>query len=93
MKVGDLVLEQTCECCPEQYDVIYNGDRIGYIRYRSGLFTCQPVIENKIQHHFLVYEYIYDWHLTLYDDNREDLLLESKKRLVKFWNDFNGVEI
>ena len=75
------------------YDVIYNGDRIGHIRYHSGLFTCQPVIENKIQHHFLVYECIYDWHLTLYDDNGEDLLLESKKRLVKFWNDFNGVEI
>lgn len=48
MEIEDLVLKQTCECCPEQYDVIYNGERIGYIRYRSGLFTCQPVIENEI---------------------------------------------
>lgn len=93
MKVEDLILEQTCERHPEQYDVIYNEDRIGYIRYRSGLFTCQPVIEDKIQHHFLVYECIDGWHLTLYDDDRTDLLLESKERLVKFWNDFDGVEI
>lgn len=93
MKVEDLVLEQTCECCPEQYDVIYNEDRIGYIRYRSGLFTCQPVIENEIQHHFLVYKGFEDWNLTLHDDNREDLLLESKEQLVEFWNDFDEVEI
>lgn len=57
MKLEDLVLKQTCECCPE------------------------------------LYECIDDWHLTLYDDNREDLLLESKKRLVKFWNNFDGVEL
>lgn len=93
MRIEDLVLKQTCECCPEQYDVIYNGDRIGYIRYRSGLFTCQPVIENEIQHHFLVYKGFEDWHLTLRDDNREDLLLESKEKLVEFWNDFDEVEI
>lgn len=93
MKVEDLVLEQTCECYPEQYDVIYNEDRIGYIRYRSGLFTCQPVIENEIQHLFLVYKCFEDWHLTLHDDNREDLLLESKEQLVEFWNDFNEVEM
>lgn len=88
MRIEDLVLEQTCECCPEQYDVIYNGDRIGYLRYRSGLFTCQPVIEDEIQYHFLVYEYIEDWHLTLHDDDRTDLLTKSKEQLVKFWKDF-----
>ena len=93
MTIKDLKLKQTCEYCPEQYDAIYNGDRIGCIRYRSGLFTCQPVIENEIQYTFLMYECIDYWHLTLHDDNREDLLLESKKRLVKFWNDFNGVEL
>lgn len=93
MKLEDLVLKLTCECCPEQYDVIYKGNRIGYIRYRRGLFTCQPVIENEIQHHFLVYECIDDWHLTLVDDERTDLFLESKVQLVKFWNKFKEVEV
>lgn len=88
MRIEDLVLKQTCECCPEQYDVIYNGDRIGYLRYRSGLFTCQPVIEDEIQYHFLVYEGIEDWHRTLHDDDRKDLLTKSKEQLVKFWKDF-----
>lgn len=93
MKIEDLVLEQTCEYCPEQYDVVYRGDRIGYIRYRSGLFTCQPVIDDQIQYHFLVYETIEDWHLTLAADERTDLFLESKVQLVRFWNKFKEVEV
>lgn len=93
MKIEELVLEQTCECCPEQYDVVYNEERIGYIRYRSGLFTCQPVIEGEIQYYFLVYENFDDWSLTLHDDNRTDLISLSKERLVKFWEEFNGVEV
>ena len=93
MKVEDLVLKLTCAYCPEQFDVIYNKVRIGYIRYRHGIFTCQPVIKNEIQHYYLVYESFKNWHLTLYDDNREYLLLKSKEELVKFWNDFNYIEI
>ena len=92
MRIEDLVLKQTCECCPEQYDVIYNGDRIGYLRYRSGLFTCQPVIEDEIQYHFLIYECFEDWHLTLLDDDRTDLLTKSKEQLVKFWEDFTKTD-
>jgi len=30
----------TCEGCPEQYDVFKNGKQIGYIRYRWGYFTA-----------------------------------------------------
>lgn len=86
MRIEDLVLKQTCECCPEQYDVIYNGDRIGYLRYRSGLFTCQPVIEDEILYHFLIYECFEDWHRTLQDDGRTDLLTKSREELVKFWD-------
>ena len=92
MKVEDLILKQTCDYCPEQYDVIYNKDRIGYIRYRHGIFTCQPVIKNEIQYYYLVYESFNNWCLTLHDDNREYLLLKSKEELVKFWNNSNEIE-
>ena len=93
MKLEDLTLKQTCDCCPEQYDVIYNKDRIGYIHYRHGIFTCQPVIKNEIQYYYLVYESFKNWHLTLYDDHREELLLKSKRKLVEFWNDFKNIKM
>lgn len=36
------ILEQTCQACPEQYDV-YNeqGEQIAYLRLRHGYFKCE----------------------------------------------------
>ena len=34
-------LEQTCEACPEQYDVYHGKQKIGYLRLRHGYFTAQ----------------------------------------------------
>ena len=31
----------TCEACPEQYDVFRNGDHVGYLRLRHGVFTAE----------------------------------------------------
>ena len=47
MKKEDLRLVCTCESYPEQYDVFAEGYsyRVGYIRFRSGWFTCQTLDE------------------------------------------------
>lgn len=31
---------QTCEACPEQYDVFLDGDLVGYVRLRWGELYC-----------------------------------------------------
>lgn len=37
-----LNLIQTCPACPEQYDVVAdNGEAVGYLRLRHGIFTAQ----------------------------------------------------
>lgn len=45
MKKEDLRLVRTCKSCPEQYDVFAEGYNypVGYIRFRNGWFTCQPL--------------------------------------------------
>lgn len=34
------ILKQTCGGCPEAYDVLHNGNCIGYLRLRYGGFTA-----------------------------------------------------
>lgn len=34
------ILEQTCYACPEQYDVFLDGEQVGYLRLRHGVFRC-----------------------------------------------------
>lgn len=36
-----LDFEQTCGACPEQYDVLLRGCKVGYLRLRYGSFTVQ----------------------------------------------------
>ncbi len=31
-------LVKTCGACPEQYDAYFNGDQVGYLRLRHGIF-------------------------------------------------------
>lgn len=35
----DLHFEQTCFACPEQYDVYYRTQKVGYVRLRHGVFS------------------------------------------------------
>ena len=35
----DIELIQTCGACPEQYDAMLDGKRVGYLRLRWGWFT------------------------------------------------------
>ena len=41
MIIKGLRFDKTCEACPEQYDVEYNGKQVGYIRLRFGGLTVE----------------------------------------------------
>jgi hypothetical protein len=34
-------LQKTCDACPEQYNVLYNGQQVGRLRLRHGNFTVE----------------------------------------------------
>ena len=38
MTQDDIILEQTCSACPEQYDAFYQGRQVVYLRLRHGWF-------------------------------------------------------
>lgn len=37
----EIKLIQTCGACPEQYDAMYNGKIVGYLRLRHGYFQVR----------------------------------------------------
>lgn len=42
-------LKQTCDACPEQYDVFIGTQQVGYLRLRHGHFRCEyPVCGGEI---------------------------------------------
>ena len=43
-----ITLEQTCECCPEQYWAKKGKNIIGYIRLRYGHLTCDYLPNGKL---------------------------------------------
>lgn len=46
---------RTCESCPEQYDVYYGANQVGYVRLRYGNLTVDyPDCRGKeiLYHHF-----------------------------------------
>ena len=45
-----LELVKTCERCPEQYDVLLNGEKVAYIRLRFGNLTAE-MDEKEIYYH------------------------------------------
>lgn len=42
-----IILEQTCECCPEQYWAYKGSHIIGYIRLRFGHLSCDYLSKEK----------------------------------------------
>lgn len=36
-----IILQKTCNACPEQYDAYLDGERVGYLRLRHGRFTVE----------------------------------------------------
>lgn len=47
----DLKLDKTCESCPEQYNVYYDGQQIGYIRRRwDKIWAHCPNVFGEVVH-------------------------------------------
>lgn len=40
-KIRKLNFELTCESCPEQYDVYFEGKQVAYVRLRGGYLSCE----------------------------------------------------
>lgn len=52
MRILGCTLIKTCKAFPEQYDVFYKGEQVGYIRLRHGYMSVEyPDVDGK-----LVYE-------------------------------------
>ena len=47
-EINGYLLVMTCECCPEQYDVYKNDEKVGYLRLRHGVFTVDCPYGNTI---------------------------------------------
>lgn len=41
-------LRLTCESCPEQYDVYWRDDQVGYLRLRHGWFRADNTVNNTV---------------------------------------------
>lgn len=75
INVPDLRLNKTCSACPEQYDVYYEDQQIGYIRRR---WECIWVICPNV-------------HGEVIDEREDDLgthsLALAMKSIVTWFND------
>ena len=59
MIVGQYNFVQTCEACPEQYDVFYGVDQVGYVRIRYGVLSLYyPDVNGSMIYCF---DYNDDW--------------------------------
>jgi len=46
--INGYLLRLTCGACPEQYDVFWEGERVGYLRLRHGWFyAATPDVGGK----------------------------------------------
>ncbi len=45
--IKGFALKQTCNACPEQYDVYKGGRKVGYFRLRHGSFSADNVLTDE----------------------------------------------
>lgn len=76
MDLNDIELVQTCGACPEQYDAIYNGEIVGYLRLRHGYFS----VEYKGE---LVYEATPNGDGIFEPEERSYFLWKAKRVIMK----------
>lgn len=52
MNPDEIVLDKTCDACPEQYEAYYRGAHVAYLRLRHGLFSVAvPDTGGEIVYH------------------------------------------
>lgn len=87
-----ITLEQTCECCPEQY-LAYKGSRIiGYIRLRWGHLTCDYMPYGRLtEDHIRIFDKVFneDNFKGSFDteEEREHWLSKCKEALLNKYNE------
>ena len=73
----NLTIEQTCEACPESYDVFIDGECVGDLRLRHGQYTATcngEVVYKAYPKGDGVFEY----------DEREKYILEGLKAISHY---------
>lgn len=81
-----LDFQLTCGACPEQYDVMYEGKLVGYVRLRWGSLTleCPDAGDN------LVYEHSWsDTFKGAFEDDceRKDFLMTIREKIKDYYGD------
>lgn len=82
----DINLVMTCGACPEQYDAYLNGEKVGYLRLRHGLFA----VWNADQSERL-------WHTSdikgdgifADDEERDPILKKARKKIWRYLQQSN----
>lgn len=79
MQREDIELIQTCGACPEQYDAIFDGKTVGYLRLRYGHFS--------VNYPYVAGELIYSAYPSgdgIFDsDEREHYLNAAKDAIIE----------
>ena len=77
----DLSLEMTCNACPEQYNVFYGLEKVGYIRLRHGhLSVSCPDSKGEVV--FASIEPLGD---GMFAESERDYFLSVCKHEIKEW--------
>ena len=75
-------LVKTCNCSPEQYDVLVGEHKVGYIRCRWGQVTVEcPYVGGE-----MVYKAITEGYGSFTDDER-DMHLDAALKAIKVWHE------
>lgn len=83
MTKNDIILHNTCDLCPEQYDAVNkDGKTIGYLRLRHGYFTVEcPDVGGKV-----VYDGYPDGDGCFEEYERDAFLESAKEAIAEYWN-------
>ncbi|MNY14590.1 hypothetical protein D3C86_1477750 [compost metagenome] len=83
----DIQLIETCGACPEQYDALYDGKDVGYLRLRHGHFYVEcPNIGGKT-----VYAADPEGDGCFVEEERE-YYLTSARQAIANWCNSQGIE-
>ncbi len=72
---------RTCHACPEQYDILINGQLAGYLRLRHGYFCAtSPDVDGVV-----VYEAYPEGDGLFEETERGQHLANAQKAVIDYW--------
>jgi hypothetical protein len=83
IKAKHIELTETCGACPEQYDAMHNGERVGYLRLRWGWLTVTcPWVGGEV-----VYEHDFgdEWQGSFDGDEQRKKHLKKARKAIARW--------